>query len=205
MGRTEYVIKELFKDGFINEVGRNTCLEEEEESGRTKLDVHMNSSCNYHIKNPDNNGMSDIGFFREEKSRSMKKRVDHIIFEKKNLEAWNIHLIEMKTTVGQKKWDEVKGKFRASLLFAEAVAAMLDMKVARIMMYTTYEKVNLSNDKYSPAGYRGRVGTKQVKPEDEWEGKDFGLNFGERIQFPHKPVQVLRSKEDNTLYGTLGL
>lgn len=38
--------------------------------------------------------------------------------------------------------------------------------------------------------------------EQEWKGECFGLNFGERIPFVHKPVQMDRDKE-GVLNGSL--
>ena len=36
--------------------------------------------------------------------------------------------------------------------------------------------------------------------EDEWNGKDFGLNFGTRVNFIHIPIQMKRD-EENVLVG----
>lgn len=199
MGMMEFIIENLFKENFIEKIQDEVCLEETESTGRTKLIVQMDSLDNYCIKNPDNNGMTNIGFFRDE--CSMQKRVDHIIFEKKQDGLWTIHLIEMKTTVREKKWVEIKGKFRASLLLSEAIASMLKMNIECVKMYTTFEIVNLKCDAHSPAAHRGRVGRKMVRAEDEWNGKDFGLNFGERINFQHTPIKMERNEDG--LYGTV--
>lgn len=201
MRREQFVINKLFKEKFMIKVQREVCLEEEEKSGRTRLKVQLDSDDNYLINNPDKNGMSHIGFFRTEKEFSMQKRVDHIVFEREAENQWTIHLIEMKTTVGMKTWQEIKGKFRASLLLAEAVAAMLDLNVNNVKMYTTFENVNLKSDPYAPVSRRGNVGRKMIRPEDEWNGRDFTLNLGERIFFQHKPVKVERDGE--VLCGTV--
>lgn len=39
-----------------------------------------------------------------------------------------------------------------------------------------------------------------LSPQDEWDGNDFGLNFGVRINFVHKPIQMYRD-EENVLVG----
>ena len=195
MGRMEFVIKNLFKENFIDEIQNEVCLEETETTGRTKLIVQMDSSDNYCIKNPDNNGMTHIGFFRDEGKFSMQKRVDHIIFEKMEDGLWVIHLIEMKTTVKEKTWADTKGKFRASLLLSQGIASMLGMSIKDVKMYTTYEQVDLSCDVHAPTARRGQVGKKMVRPEDEWGGRDFGLNFGERIKFKHIPLKMERKEE----------
>lgn len=66
----------------------------------------------------------------------------------------------MKTTVGHSTWRDEKGKFRASFLLSEAVAAMLGMDIKDVKMYTTYEKVDLRSNEYSPTEHRGRGGQK---------------------------------------------
>ena len=63
MGMMEFIIENLFKENFIEKIQDEVCLEETESTGRTKLIVQMDSSGNYCIKNPDNNGMTNIGFF----------------------------------------------------------------------------------------------------------------------------------------------
>ena len=131
----------------------------------------------------------------------MFKRVDHIIFERLQENNWNIHIIEMKSSVEMGKWIEIKGKFRASYLLAQGIAAMLDMDIVKVCFYTTYEKVNLQPAQEQPSARRLKVGVPQVPPREEWNGNNFGLNLGERISFLHKPVQMVRN-EEGVLIGT---
>jgi hypothetical protein len=42
----------------------------------------------------------------------------------------------MKGSVGEEKWVEIKGKFRASYLVAQALAGMLELDIAEAAMYT---------------------------------------------------------------------
>ena len=78
-------------------------------------------------------------FFQAGKEKSLFKRADHMIFEKRQGNQWKLHLIEMKGSVGQEKWVEIKGKFRASYLVAQAIAGMLELDISETVMYTTYE------------------------------------------------------------------
>lgn len=126
----------------------------------------------------------------------MFKRVDHIIFEHTPDDKWKLHLIEMKSSVGNDKWIEIKGKFRASYLFAQGIAAMLEMQIEETCMYTTYEKVHFSLPETMPAARRLPLGGTLVKPEEEWDGSKFGLNFGTRIRFMHNPIHMERNAED---------
>ena len=203
MDRLEFIINNLFKENFMVKIQDKVCLEETETAGKTVLNVKIASVDNYCIEHADDNSMTQIAFFRPEKKFSMNKRVDHIIFEKKNDDNWNIHLIEMKTTVGEQTWRDEKGKFRASLLLSEAIASMLGMRVKETKMYTTYEKVDLGHDIHSPTSRRGRTGEKMVRPEDEWNGNDFAIDLGERIKFQHIPIKVNRM--DDVLYGDVNI
>ena len=135
-------------------------------------------------------------FFKNEKAKSMFKRVDHIVFEQLENNSWKLHLIEMKSSVGNEKWTDIKGKFRASYLLAQGIAAMLEMCITETCMYTTYEKANFSLSGTMPTARRLPLGEKLVRPEEEWSGDKFELNFGSRISFRHTPIQMKRSEQD---------
>ena len=55
-------------------------------------------------------------------------------------------------------------------------------------------------NEYTPSARHMRVGDPSIRPEDEWNGGKFGLNFGERYSFIHKPIQMKRNDE-NVLVG----
>lgn len=196
--KRQFIINELMVKDFIECEQNIIYLEETEDSGKSILEFRLESGDNLSIKNVDFKN-TQMCFFQKNKMKSMFKRVDHIIFEHLTDNDWKLHLIEMKSSVGNEKWIEVKGKFRASYLFAQGIAAMLEMHIVDTCMYTTYENVHLSLSKTMPAARRLRLGEKQVKPQDEWNGSDFGLNFGTRIKFRHKPILMKRIGE--TLEG----
>lgn len=133
--------------------------------------------------------------FQTIKMKSMYKRVDHMIFERQCEDKWKLHLIEMKGSVGERKWDEIKGKFRASYLVAQAIAGMLEVKITETVMYTTFEKVQFAPSDTMPSARRVRSGETLVRMKDEWAGARFGLNFGERTPFIHKAIQMTRNEE----------
>lgn len=134
----------------------------------------------------------------------MFKRVDHIIFEQREGDKWRVHLIEMKTTVGHKTWVDARGKFRASYLLVQAIAAMLDMEIEEVRMYTTYEKVDLSCGDTDLVERRLRVGEAHIRPEDEWSGGKFGLHLGSRYSFVHKPILMKRNEKDILIGREIG-
>lgn len=197
--KREFIIKKLMVEHFIEWETNRICLEESEDTGKSVLEIQLISDGNLSIKNVDKKNTRML-FFQDCKEKSMFKRVDHIIFERMSDDNWKLHLIEMKSWVGNDKWKEIKGKFRASYLLAQGIAAMLEMNIVETCMYTTFERFQFSLSDTLPAERRLSLGTKHVKPEDEWNGVDFALNFGNRIKFMHKPIQMVRN-EENVLVG----
>ena len=197
--KREFVISDLMVENFVEYETDTIRLEETEETGKSELDVKLLSDNNLSIKNVDKKN-TQIQFFQVGKTKSLFKRVDHIIFEHISDDNWKLHLFEMKSSVGSEKWKEVKGKFRASYLLAQGIAAMLDINIIETCMYTTYEKVNLSISETIPSGRRLPIGENLIRPQDEWDGSNFGLNFGTRIIFKHIPLHMERN-EDGVLVG----
>lgn len=73
------------------------------------LTIENENLCIYDF---DNKGKCQ--FLRTDKKLGMQKSVDHVIFEKCQ-NGWRLHLIEMKSGVGYKKWIEsIKPKVRTS-------------------------------------------------------------------------------------------
>ena len=191
--KRNYIISELMEENFIESETDQIYLEEKEDSGKSILRWKLLSNQNFSIRNVDKKN-TIIHFFDEKKG--MYKRVDHIVFENLGNNDWKIHLIEMKSSVKYNKWIEVKAKFRASYLLVQAIAAILSMNIKEVRMYTTYEKCNLDIPETMPTARRLFLGQKNVDPLDEWQGPDFGLNFGERIEFMHTPIQMVRNEMD---------
>lgn len=199
--KREFVIKDLMVPGFMVQEGQEMFLEETEESGKSELHVQLASKENLCIANIDKKN-TELLFLQEGKAKSLYKRVDHMIFEKKQGNQWKLHLIEMKGSVGTEKWKDIKGKFRASYLVAQALAGMLELDISETVMYTTYERATFAHPDTMPVARHGRSGDPQIRMKDEWEGKRFGLNFGEWISFRHIPIKMERNG-DGILSGKL--
>lgn len=199
--KREFIIHTLMRPDFIVDAGRKLLLKEEEESGKSELHVHLLSDANLVIANVDQK-YTKLFFFQKEKAKSMYKRVDHMIFERQKDGRWKLHLIEMKGSVGEPKWVEIKGKFRASYLLAQALAGMLELMISETVMYTTFERVKFAHSDTMPSARRSRLGEAPVCMQEEWNGRRFGLNFGMRIPFRHIPVPMKRNR-DGILVGNL--
>lgn len=193
--KREYIINELMNEGFIENENSCICLEETIESGKSQLILQLLSNSNLSIKNVDNK-KTELNFFKSGSKLGLSKRVDHIVFEKLQNDEWKLHLIEMKSTVGYGTWIDVKGKFRASYLVAQAIAAMLEMTIVKTYMYTTYEKVDLKLSDTKPSARRVHTGEKMIRPEEEWNGTEFRLNYGEKVKFEHIPIPMKRDESE---------
>lgn len=199
--RREFIINELMEPNFIERKNREIVLEEYEDTGRSKLEVSLLSEDNLCVANVDKK-KTDFQFFQNHKIKSMYKRVDHIIFEHQDNNSWKLHLIEMKGSVGEGKWIEIKGKFRASYLLSRAIAGMLELDISETIMYTAFERVHFEASGTMPTARRPRTGKPVIRMEHEWHGENFGLNLGERVLFTHLPIQMARNAE-GILVGNL--
>ncbi len=102
--KREYIINDLFVKDFITEEKQEMLLVESEETGKSELNVRLKSTGNLCIANVDQK-KTDFLFFRNGKEMSLYKRVDHMIFECMEQNQWKLYLIEMKGSVGEKKWN----------------------------------------------------------------------------------------------------
>ena len=201
--KREYIINELMKAQFVEHETERVHLEETEDTGKSVLELQLSSGENLSIKNVDKKN-TQIHFFVNDKSKSMNKRVDHIVFQCLGGNDWKVHLIEMKSSVGNNKWPDVKGKFRASYLLVQGIAAMLEMNLVETCMYTSFEETRFEPSGTMPIERRLPVGGRHVRPQEEWSGEKFALNFGDRISFVHTPVQMRRN-DRNILVGKLSV
>lgn len=81
---------------------------------------------------------------------------------------------------------------------------MLEMNLVETCMYTSFEKTCFEPSGTMPVERRLPVGGSHVRPQDEWSGGKFALNFGDRISFIHTPVQMMRDDKD-VLVGKLSV
>lgn len=202
----EYI--QFVKDNFLiedllEERKGTQILTEEDKGGESCLTVYCENEalylCNCDKKN------TDVGFFQQARENSMRKRVDHIIFENTSDNDWKVHLIEMKSSVtGEKKWTDIKGKFRASYLLVKMLAAVLEIRIVDYIMYTTYGRMALDKCQADPVTRKARLGGQAINPRDEWDGGAFALNINGRRKFLHNPVKMMQDA-DGVLVGEVTL
>ena len=150
-------------------------LLETAEEGKSRLFVHVGTTENICIKNYDNpKKFPKWGILNNSKKLHLSKCVDHFIFKRNQLGIWELHIFEMKTSVGFETWNYVKYKLRASYLSIKAIAVYLGITIKddNITVYTTYEndeKMRVENTT-DPKAMLPRVGDKAIDAtKDEWD------------------------------------
>lgn len=150
-------------------------LLETAEEGKSRLFVHVGTTENICIKNYDDpKKFPKWGILNNSKKLHLSKCVDHFIFKRNQLGIWELHIFEMKTSVGFETWNYVKYKLRASYLSIKAIAVYLGITIRddNITAYTTYEndeKMTIANMN-DPKVILPRVGGKAIDvKKDEWD------------------------------------
>lgn len=178
-------------------------LKETADSGKSNLTVRIDKE-NICIEDYDN--QKKCTFVREEKKYCMKKSVDHVILINDG-EKWILHLIEMKSSVGNKTWIEIKGKFRASFLNMKAICEFLGISISHVCTYTTFENelFNSGKNMADPKALLPMLGEKAIDMKrDEWDKNIVVLNFGEKEVFRHMPLKMYRDPSGE-LIGELSI
>lgn len=201
--RIQYALDNFIMDQYFLPMNHHYHLREEKDSGKSDLSVVIKNDnlCIYDFDNK-----KKCNFLRIEKKTGMQKSVDHILFEK-GLDNWRLHLIEMKSSVGRKTWQEaIKPKVRTSYLTALAIAEFLGIRVFDAVAYTTYENERFDGIEKgaNPRAMIPHLGIAARNPvTDEWEKDQMFLNLGKELRIPHKKIQMSKNKATGILEGAL--
>ena len=187
--RTNYAIEHFIEKDYFEARKNQYVLKESAKNGASALVLDVDG---YNLCVADFDHKKKCEFVNENSKNGMKKGVDHLLLRKKD-NAWELHLIEMKTTVGRQTLKEIKQKFRASCLSAKALAAFLDISIEKIFLYTTFENEAFA-DETNPSLIKVAVGEKAIDLNKEWKSGNVKLNFGEWVTFPHSKIAMKRSK-----------
>lgn len=201
--RVQFAINNFIMDQYFLDMQHNYHLKEEKDSGKSDLDVTINSD-NLCIYNFDDK--KKCNFLKPDKKHGMQKSVDHILFEQIN-NGWRLHLIEMKSSVGYNTWlESIKPKVRTSYLTSLAIAEFLGIKITDIVAYTTYdeEKFSANSNKANPRAFVPLLGKKARDPmKDEWEKDQLFLELGGDFKIVHKRIKMNKDEKTGVLLGKL--
>ena len=151
---------------------------------------------------------STFEFLNKTKTTGLGRSVDHILLTRNDNGKWTAHLIEMKSGVSIKRWNEIKLKARASMLNIKALAAVLDISLESIVVYTTYEKLVLEvGDPTNLAGRKPMLGGGWK--ENEWDKNRIAIRIpkGREEYLTHKGIKMTKARIDafDVLCGELSL
>jgi hypothetical protein len=202
--RVQYALDNFILDDFFINMSTSYDLMETSKGGESCLHVTVNDT-NLCLAYFDNK--PKCAFLRDDPSYGMKKSSDHLIFYKSNHE-WKLCIIEMKTSVGQRTWDDIKKKTRTSYLTAQAIAVFLGITITEhsTQVYTTYENEKFYSAKgtTTPALYKALLGKKVSDyKKEEWDKDIIKINISNIISLPHKAIKMTRNTSTNILEGTL--
>ena len=133
--------------------------------------------------------------------KDAKKCVDHVIWQHKG-NAWILHLIEMKSTIGYKTWINVRVKNRDTYLAMSALAAALDIHFTKVKAYTTYgEAIFKTEENPDPLMMKPALGEFAQNVIKEWETGDVKLliakgkekNYYQSVE--HTGIQLSRDEK----------
>lgn len=112
-----------------------------------------------------------FSFIRTDDPYGIDKCVDHFVLRKCS-DCWELHMFEMKTTLGSWTWDGVRRQMRASYLKIRALAVFLGIELldSNIFTYTTYENVDFSiRQTTNPRAFLPSLGGRALDIENtEW-------------------------------------
>lgn len=205
--KLERKIKVFIREQYFDADQVSYQLTEEAEEGLSLLDVSFSAGsadilC---ISNYDKKKRCE--FLSETSRDGMRKCVDHALLVKQPSGKWIVHLIEMKSSIGNETWINIKQKVRASILNIKALAAVLDLPIDTFLIYTTYKELVFGNKApENPIERKAALGRADMK-KDEWDRERILINLLEdrRSEYHHTGIQMAERSVDGkqTLCGAL--
>lgn len=203
--RVQYALDNFIEEGYFESMQSSYLLEEYAKDGRSKLNVHI-SGDNLCLRDFDSKRR--CAFVNTDKEYGFGRSSDHVIFQNSR-EGWVMHLIEMKTSVGNGTWQDIKLKTRSSYLHCMALAEFLGIKFVDIKVYTTYEYLKFGDIKNTKniAIHKPLIGLRLPNyKKEEWDSKRIMIRLGnndENIKiFAHEGIEMKRNN-NNFLEGDL--
>lgn len=216
--RINYALKNFFTEKFVYELGTSSyTLLEKSKKGKTRLFVNVDTEESICFNTYDKFPKWEILVDRE--TTGLKKCIDHFILKKNSEGIWELHMFEMKTSIGFKTWSSIKYKLRSSYLSIKAIAVYLGITIRdeNITAYTTYEndeKMKIEN-MTDPKLILPQVGGKAIDAKkDEWDAGFINVpvivsesnpyDFYTAIRLRHSKI-FMRRAEDGFLENTISL
>lgn len=206
--RIQYAIDNFIKNDYFLKMQNEYYLEEKSKDGESILHLTVDGE-NICVEDFDNQSRGKCNFFKESKAQGLKKCMDHFIL-KRNGEKWDLHMIEMKTSVGHSTWSDIKHKNRASYFNIKALCVVLGIDIDKVYSYTTFENEKFESLEYSanPKAFVPQLGKKPINFKlDEWDKNIIKIPMDDKdeiIVFTHTAIKMIRD-DKNVLKGNFEL
>lgn len=180
-------------------------LKEEKDTGYSELEVTVSIPNLCMINFDDVPKWSIVNTSNQYK---MGRAVDHVILKLNNEGEWEAHLIEMKTSMGERTFIKVKQKVRADYYRIKALCQYLDIDLSNenIRVYVTYEeqKAGITPNKTAdPATLRADLGRKYKSfMQSEWNQGIITIETAEKLTFPLHTIKMNKVISTNSSSGT---
>lgn len=188
--RVEFALDNFLEAGYFEPEADRYLLEEKKESGRSFLTVDIKGE---HLCIRDYDNKHKCIFVKPEEKYGMKKSVDHVIIELNDTKAI-VHLIEMKSSISDSTWRDIKKKTRASYLNLQALAVYLGITIEEFRLYLTYERRTQDDIKKTKnlMAHMPLLGEQAVSCQEQWEHQFVQIKIDKFIKIPHKPIKMTR-------------
>ena len=174
--RLHYALKHFFSEKFTYKTNLPVYeLREDSPEGKSRLIVQVDSAESLCVANYDSlyDSLSKWGVLKTDKENRLGACIDHFILRENPDGIWELHMFEMKRSVGFNTWWDVKYKMRSSYLSIKALAVYLGINLddSHITAYTTFETEKLQSLKTTaPMTRVPKVGERAIDvKKEEWD------------------------------------
>ena len=219
--RLRYALQHFFSEKFTYETNLPVYeLEETAPEGKSRLTVDVGASESICVANyDDQKKFPKWGILNSARRFHLTACIDHFILRKNPVDNWELHMFEMKRSVGSDTWWNIKYKMRSSYLSIKAIAVYLgiDLDDSNITAYTTFKKEKWNpSEMTAPVIVVPKIGERAVDVKKaEWDTGFIEIpmiisdtNFHECLNFiklRHKKIQMKPSSDDEVLEGRMRL
>lgn len=135
--RVQYALNNFLRPEYFDSQKERYELLETEKQGKARIILNVGTIDNICVKNYDK--MPDWEILRKERKFHMRKGIDHFILIKKS-DFWELHMIEVKKTVSNEVWRNIKCQISASYLTIKSLLTFLGISVndENVFIYTAY-------------------------------------------------------------------
>lgn len=198
--RVQFALEKFLTPNYFSAQAVTYELMEHDSLGKSILKLNVGTVDNLCRQNYDN-PRPRFSFIRTDDSYGMDHCIDHFVLRKRD-DYWELHMIEMKTTLGLRTWEGIRRKMRASYLKIRALAVFLGIELSdeHIFAYTTYERADFSiNQTLDPRIFLPSFGQRANKlGNTEWLENCIYLPITEpkiSVKLPHRGIQMRRNEE----------